>query len=138
MLCKYAFFFFAGDEEVGSLNKKILFKVTEYSYITFSHKSHNNSLCFVKKKKRTAVLVKKIYLYNNLCKGLFFSFFESVMFFFLTSGSCRLEGKNILQSPFLVAHTPATKDSNSRSVLALPHMSLFPGTQKTYRIVCAC
>lgn len=91
-----------------------------------------------KKKKRTAVLVKKIYLYNNLCKGLFFSFFESVMFFFLTSGSCRLEGKNILQSPFLVAHTPATKDSNSRSVLASPHMSLFPGTQKTYRIVCAC
>lgn len=59
------------------------------------------------------------------------------MFFFLTSGTCRLEDRNIFQSPVLVTHTPATKNSYSASVLALPHMSSFLSTQKTQGTVSA-
>ena len=76
MLCKYAFFFFAGDEEVGSLNKKILFKETEYSYITFSHKSHNNSLCFVKKKKELQCLLRRFIYIIIYAKDSFFPFLK--------------------------------------------------------------
>lgn len=61
---------------------------------------------------------------------IFFSFYKSGMFFFLTSGSCRIEGRNTLQSPLLVAHAPATKDFNSSSVLALPHTFISKHTDR--------